>query len=136
MSKVNQNSNTTQQSVTYFLVKGFALLQPSVRKELSLALDKIYVPKQGYKAWKYRYLYPVRNIPKKNWHEFITNMTELLAFYLQKQVDIINNQVEEINLKIRKQHLKIEEKKVVENQIADMILKYKNNEYVEEEAFV
>jgi hypothetical protein len=127
MSKDNQNCNTKQLSVTEILKDGYALLDSNVRKDVGDMLDRIFVVKQGWIHWKNRFLYPVRNIPKKNFDEYSCAMLDSLVWGLQKQVDIHNGKIEIAEEKMRHLHLEKKQKEDIVNQCL-LIINNQNNE--------
>lgn len=130
MSKDKQKSNTQNFDVTKLseLIKnGYALLKtPQLRKELGNSLDEAFVLKQGWKHWKYRFLYPERNIPQKHFAEISSAMVDMLMFYLQKETDLINEEIKLNQERIRKINLANDEKIELISKAMKMINDYKN----------
>lgn len=88
MSKDNQNCNTRDSiDKNKTLQNGYGFLSIEHRKNLGQDLDRVFLLEQGWKHWKYRFLYPERNIPKKHYETYSTVMFHLLMWYLQKEVD-------------------------------------------------
>jgi len=106
MIKDNQknNSDTSIVNVLVREPKYYQLLISnkwvSFRKELSDDLDKFFIPKVGYSGWKQRFLYPLRNIPKKDRGMISKIMGEALSRKLEKQMDFLRTKILENKRKI------------------------------------
>lgn len=126
MDKDNEKCNTNTSSVTEILKTGYSYLDSNIRKQMGEMLDAIFGPPEGWVHWKNRYLYPVRNIPKKNFDVVAQAMTETLFWGLQQQVDVLNGKIELVDKRVR--HLSTErgEKESIVKYLNEMINTYKN----------
>ena len=81
------------------LIKFFKMLTANRTKNFRIELFEYcnsFYPAQklSYVTWKNRYLYPLKNIPKKDFKTIITIMEEALAFHLNKMRDEAQKQVD------------------------------------------
>lgn len=72
----------------------------SFRISMTKKLDDIFTPSLGFQIWKNRFLYPEKNIPKKEIVTISRAMEEALAFELQEQTDFIKNAINEKGFEI------------------------------------
>lgn len=96
MIKDKQNLNTHTSTIDV-LTKNYQLLISnkwiSYRKKLADDLDKIFIPTVGYSGWKQRFLYPIKNIPKKDYSMISTIMGETLIRKIEEQLDYLHEQL-------------------------------------------
>ena len=128
MSKDKEKCNTTQTGVTEILKKGYSLLDSNIRKQVGNMLDELFPPSEGWIHWKNRFLYPDRNIPKKNFAIISEAMNETLNWGLQKQADVLNGKIELTNEKIRHLHVEKQEKESIIEEIMLIVNNYQNEQ--------
>jgi hypothetical protein len=128
MSKDKENCNTIKTGVTEILKKGYSLLDSNIRKQMGEMLDDIFIVTQGWVHWKNRYLYPNRNIPKKNFDEYSKAMLDTLNWGLQEQVDVYTGKIDLVDEKIRHLHLEKEAKEAIVKEIMEIVNTYTNEQ--------
>lgn len=143
MNKVKQNNNTVTQlnSVTMpkLIKQGYYRLLISnagisFRKSLSDKLDSLFKPKLGFIGWKNRFLYPERNIPKKNIELISTAMEEALAREIEIQTVYLSEQIKIKNKDLKKLKDSIINLEVLLIECKKAIKEYKNETAIKQNA--
>lgn len=133
MHKDNTKTNTPNIDVFNLIAdpKNYQLLISnkwvSFRKDLARELDKIFIPRVGYTGWKQRFLYPEKNIPKKDFEMIATAMEENLARQLEKQLDYVHNQIAQKQNDAARMHQEIENLETIISESINAIKKYQQN---------